>query len=173
MGLDIEAYTNLELVQACDDRLDGFEGSNREYIFVKVWGVDRLGGMTPGYYRSDDYYSFRAGSYGGYNDWRNHLCKLINGMEDKEMWAGWQDAEAAGEDPHTYLRGHPFAELICFSDCEGIIGTSVCAKLHKDFVEYHELVQQLSPDNRWFYKYEEWMHAFERASQNNGIIKFC
>lgn len=60
---------------------------------------------------------FRAGSYSGYNKWRDQLCKAVHGITAERFWT---TPGAETMDLH---------DLINFSDCEGVIGASVCAKI--------------------------------------------
>lgn len=95
----------------------------------------------------------------------------------------------------------PFLELIHFSDCEGIIGPKTSAKLYKDFEKYRDkfkkeskertrkenedqygdllktfgkerLEKFLARENQAILIYDDFMSAFETAS-NNGVVLFC
>lgn len=108
---------------------------------------------------------FRAGSYSGYNSWRNQLCQMAHGISDEELW----------NTPEKY-QGKPFYELIDFSDCEGYIGHIFCKKLAKDFEEHYEKAKEFfnNPSDLTGYnigKYEQFMKAFQIASEN-GIVNF-
>ena len=70
----------------------------------------------------------------------------------------------------------PFWEMIAFSDCEGVIGSSVSAKLAKDFAEWDERAKRhivvQGPDG-WFYeKFCQWRQAYEMAA-NDGLVQFA
>lgn len=111
--------------------------------------------------------SFRAGSYSGYNWWREHLCKFALGCEPGELW----------EDPEDF-EGKPFVELINFSDCEGAIGPRTSAKLAADFASHEPRVASWAeahieePDNRGYFieLFGEWKRGFELAAQNGFLI---
>ena len=123
-------------------------------------------------------YSFRAGSYSGYGEWRNDLA-LAAGYEggSEEVWMKADGGEY----------GFPFEELINFPDNEGVIGPVVSQKLYDDFVNYekdiaHTIDQwylKMNPekeyygdDLKWFkIKYNDWKHAFDTA-RNNGMVIF-
>ena len=59
-----------------------------------------------------------------YCKWRNRLAEM----------AGLGSAEAVRTNPEK--EGLPLVELIDFSDCEGVIGPKVAARLAKDFADY-------------------------------------
>jgi hypothetical protein len=64
----------------------------------------------------------------------------------------------------------PFRELLCFSDCDGVIGAQVAAKLARDFAEWDERAKALG--DSWFYeKYTEWQRCFEMAA-DDGAVSF-
>lgn len=164
MGLDVGVYSHLILAHGLDED----EGQHDDNLIVVEPGpINRLGEMVPGYYRetATGHWSFRAGGYGSYNDWRKILCDLVHKIDIEDLWKLWY------EDPE-FMERHPFIELICFSDCEGAIGTDICRKLYQDFAEYQEILREYSPDGRWLYIYEEFMGAFEHG-QNSGFVKFC
>jgi hypothetical protein len=59
-------------------------------------------------------------------------------------------------------------ELINFADNEGIIGTTACAKLAKDFAEHAAKAGR----NGWCAKlYRDWQTAFEMAA-DGGCVDF-
>ena len=98
---------------------------------------------------------FRAGSYSGYNQWRNQLANLV-GTTDKRIW----------ENP---VPG-PFVELINFSDCEGTIDSKTSAKLAKDFQEYQG--EANIKDEHFVQIYNHFRIAFECASDGGSVV-FC
>ncbi|MEN9870269.1 MAG: hypothetical protein RLZZ171_1257, partial [Cyanobacteriota bacterium] len=66
----------------------------------------------------------------------------------------------------------PFVELINFSDCEGVIGSSLSAKLAKDFADFNDRAKKTAAEYRgdWFYSlHQKWQEAFELAAQNGAI----
>jgi hypothetical protein len=110
---------------------------------------------------------FRAGSYSGYNWWREQLCQLALDVPPDDVWG----------DPEHYA-GKPFVELINFSDCEGCIGPITAAKLAVDFREYGPRVRtgaakQITDDEERSYfldTYNDWQQAFEIASRDGFVI---
>jgi hypothetical protein len=99
MGLDISAYSNLKRE---DD-----QSKNRDDYEIRIWINPNFPGrcddVAEGYYTSEEDLRFGAGSYSGYNAWRDQLARL----------AGHADARAVWNDP----KSGPFVELINFSDC--------------------------------------------------------
>lgn len=111
-----------------------------------------------------DRMSFCAGSYSGYGRWREQLAEL----------AGYPERAYEGEDP-SHATGAwtlpfgPFHELIDFSDCEGVIGPLISAKLAEDFACYQKLADA-HPDEWFRQKYDLWRQAFEMASQGGAVM---
>jgi len=104
---------------------------------------------------------FRAGSYSGYNQWREGLAKLI-GTTCGRLWDNPQPG--------------PFVELLNFSDCEGTIGPELCAKLYRDFVDHKDKAEKHEPygadteANAWWVEnYNHWLHAFEMGMQDGAV----
>ena len=161
MGLDISAYSNVELKRdASDPNYDGYDdGLHRLYINTET--QLRHDGMTDGWYSAEREFDFRAGSYSGYNEWRRELTRLVYRKEPKQIW----------ENPHP----GPFVELIDFSDCEGTIGPKTSAKLAKDFADWQDRAEGYaakSNDGDWFIRcYNDWRKGFEMAAQN-GFVSF-
>lgn len=151
MGLDIRAYGNISVVSE-ENLVDYFDFCS-DLPMRKVQDIFEEGENFIDY---DEFYSIRAGSYGGYNAWRNELAVMVGNNSSNETWDTWE-------------RDAPFHELICFSDCEGYIGESDSKKLYDDFAEYEHMAAQKS---EYFYsKYKEWMECF-RVASNNGIVVF-
>lgn len=150
MGLDITAYINAKPTTA--DNEDSISCLNAKGF------ISRGGDLPEGYYLADPEVSFRAGSYSGYNAWRDTLCKTIHKMSAYEFW----NSPLAETDA-------PFAELINFTDCDGYLGTSVCKKLATDFGKYR-VELEAKGDELW--NLYGWIEVFEQAANNNGFVKF-
>ena len=161
MGLDIAAYSGLTKC-AQDDDVPSFVAPRNHKHFR-----GRADEIEPGArYTWEKADGFRAGSYGGYNNWREQLAKL----------AGYPAvAEFEGkpvDQPHSAgawsAAGGPFWELIEFTDCDGILGASVCGKLLMDFREFDERAKAIGG---WFYdRYVLWAGAALLASQGGAIV---
>lgn len=160
MGLDITAYRQAALAPDVDVDLDGYPVDYETYTRAEVNPdfPDQADGIAHHaiYRRGAEEHGFRAGSYSGYNQWRNELASLVGHADARACWNS--------EGPS------PFRELINFSDCEGIIGPKTSAKLARDFAEYDVRASQvLTP---WFYPlYQKWRLAFELAS-DGGFVDF-
>ena len=159
MGLDITAYRKIIRIELPE----GTEPYNYRAFTACLNGdfPGRADDITDGavYLKSEEFH-FRAGSYSGYGEWRRRLAGLAGYVDPEAVWNG---GVATG----------PFFELINFSDCEGIIGTSVSAKLAKDFADHeHAALGVDGPDSEWFVaKYAEWKKAFEIAA-DGGCVDF-
>lgn len=157
MGLDITAYSGLK-------QDDGGE--------VSFCQMDCFAGREEGIqlgrrYQPEDEFCFRAGSYSGYNAWREQLAKL----------AGYPAVEhdAYGKKEQSHAAGcwvsdfGPFYELINFADNEGTIGPVVAKKLLADFEQFEEKARE-HQDDGWFYEcYTNWKRAFKMASENGAV----
>lgn len=176
MGLDITYYSNVKkldvVFDANQEPIDPVTREPVEYDFV-AFVNDNFPGRADdicdrGVYLSEDSGGFRAGSYGGYNQWRDNLAQLAGyplGEYEQygRKWPTYCAAAWAGE-------SGPFSEIINFSDCEGTIGATVSAKLAKDFAEYQSKADTFG-DEYFREKYAAWRKAFEMAAQG-GCVRF-
>lgn len=178
MGLDITAVSGLVLEHEWDEKRYEEEDydwriispiSKRLIEFTEEGFPGRTEGLKPGFYKSVDCFSFGAGSYSGYNRWREQLSKAILDVDPEIIW----------NNEEKWV-GKPFVELIFFSDCEGLIGPKVSTKLAKDFEDYKEKAMKFAAcgpgatfqDGAWFIeKYIQWSKAFSMAS-DNGYVNF-
>jgi len=170
MGLDITYYSNLKKIDCAFDD-DGEPIGVIDYFQAYVnpdfpGRADEI--ENKAVYSYDESDGFRAGSYSGYNAWRESLAKLAGypeidtekiGIPCKRHDAGaWKAASG------------PFWEMIYFSDCEGVIGAAVSAKLADDFAKFQPLAD--SHPEEWFRNlYAQWFTAFNVAS-NSGAVSF-
>jgi hypothetical protein len=187
MGLDVYAVSHLRYVRPIPrgkamERLEAeaeAQGKSPGELYFFLSGNDsshraRLGGMKVGLYaftRSSRRHSFRAGSYSGYNWWRNELSLFALGEEDESVWV----------EPQSF-RGKPFWELIDFTDCDGRIGTTVAAKLAADFTGYAKKAARYAgtitvedyPEAgaNWLATYREFATALRLAAKD-GALTFC
>lgn len=111
---------------------------------------------------------FRAGSYSGYNWWREKLAEFAGYKPTKVERHG--KSEMRFDQGAFEVEKGPFWELICFSDCEGVIGGSTCAKLSRDFEE-HAARAATFDEERWQTLYRLWAEAFSTAS-GGGFVAF-
>jgi hypothetical protein len=158
MGLDISYYT--KLVPAADPVRDEWGDFDRDiYFAVGDDETRRAADLKPGVYTFDKREGFRAGSYGGYNQWRDMLAVFAAFPSARYVW-----------NSRDRVAGQPFVELIDFSDFEGVIGPTVSAKLAADFAAHQERANA-HPDEWWRSKYAEWRKAFEVAA-DGGAVEF-
>ena len=184
MGLDITAYRKLKKMDAVFNA-DGepIDPTTREPLDYNDYAQFYVNSDFPGrngsiehkaVYAYEDAHGFRAGSYGGYNGWRERLAELAGyPTVEYERVAGYAPSRQMRRDAAAWsgkCEGMPFVELVNFSDCEGVIGPEVSAKLAKDFAAFDERAKAV-PDE-WFYdRYCEWRKAFEMAA-DGGAVSF-
>lgn len=163
MGLHIRAYSRCRFVAPKTE--NDWDEHEDVHIYVHALDVfrDRLDGLAPGWYASEgEYRHFHAGSYGGYNRWRDQLSRAALGVPASEVWGHF-----------SRFAGRPFAELINFADNEGTIGPRTSAKLLADFDADPALPTRVADDPFDYFaeKYAEWRNAFALAA-DNGLVVF-
>lgn len=163
MGLDITAYSKIVLDPNAEVDGDGYPVNLDDYFIAlpdslaaaeKNW-PGRTGGLAAGVYKFEDTHGFRAGSYGGYNSWRNELAMLAGYGCAADVW-GQENPEG------------PFVELINFSDCGGVIAGDAAKKLAQDFADFQSKVETTG---YFAEKYADWRKAFELAA-DDGAVEF-
>lgn len=155
MGLDITAYKNLKVVEKPQfneyGELENWDTEWKPGASME-WSEKHFPGRGEGInsntvYTWEENFTFRAGSYSGYNLWRSKLAKFAGGSD--------------------------FNELINFADNEGVIGFVVSKKLADDFnkneAKAKEFAETFEDGDWWFDKYQSWKKAFEIASENGAI----
>ena len=175
MGLDIAYYSKIQEVgksKSRDDENIHIYGSSFTY---------QLGSLKENYSYSiteeSESGSFRAGSYSGYNEWRNNLSIMAGYSGASEVWKDFNPdmryhklLKLEGKN----VRIKPFYELIFFSDCEGYIGPEISKKLYQDFLDFDDKAKKfVSTGISYFYRsYQNWTECF-RVASDNGIVIFC
>jgi hypothetical protein len=130
---------------------------------------ERFSGLIPnGVYRFETAFDFRAGSYSGYNYWRNELAKLAGNKQTKYKSFNGQ-IELRYDATVWESKAGPFWELIDFSDAEGVIGPVVCKRVHKDFLEF-QVAASMHPDAYFRESYKDWMTAFSMCANDGAIV---
>jgi hypothetical protein len=164
MGLDVRGYSNIELVGSISE--EGWEViCDSELIYMHPYYIEEFpeateGLQAKGLYLYGDTEDSRISSYSGYNTWRDTLSHAILGVPAETVWG----------DPDAFA-GKPFVELINFSDCDGMMGTKVCAKLYEDFMKYNPRIDIMDED--WFVDiYEIFIMVFN-LGRKNGCVEFC
>jgi hypothetical protein len=151
MGLDISAYSKVQKLEGVSvDDADCSLYHNPDF-------PGRADDVPSGPITHGKSMGFRAGSYGGYNAWRDDLARLAGFAS---AGAVWREKPASG----------PFLELIYFSDCEGTIGTAVSKKLAADFAA-HQGKADASGAQRFREVYADFRKAFELA-YDDGAVAF-
>lgn len=157
MGLDITAYESVTLVRAGRVYVEELDDGKHVHLW-KGPSFDRGDGLVEGYYRfSGEVFGFCAGSYGGYNEWRSDLARLV-GTTDHAIWNA--------PDPTG-----PFVELINFADNEGIIGATTSRKLADDFDAWLASNGSVDRIGRFWNRFADWQRAF-RIAARGGVVKF-
>lgn len=169
MGLDITAYSKVRLTDIPADSEAAREGKhftaypNRNF---PGRADDIEGGKV---YAYDKAHAFRAGSYGGYNAWREELANLAGyPLGSYDSFGVSRPSRAAALWNGEVTEG-PFYEMINFSDCEGVIGAAVAAKLAKDFADFDEKAKGLG--EVFYDRYKQWRMGFELAA-DGGCVSF-
>lgn len=165
MGLYIKACRNIKLIGHAQD-VDEFDERYDYKVAAYVASVsmqefpEHATGLEPnGVYSFDEKFTFEAGSYSGYQEWREWLAETVFGVSARVIW----------DNPQKYV-GQPFVELIDFSPTEGYINASISAKLAKDFAD-HQAVSDNHPDEMDRQRYNGFRKAFEIAS-DSGFVDF-
>lgn len=164
MGLDVIAFEHATPVL---DHLNQTE-CDEHYVAYADCFPQSFRGLEDGrcYELSGLDFGFRAGSYSGYNEWRDNLAQRALGVSAETVWA----------DERTYAT-EPFFELINFADNEGSIGPEAAADLAADFRDLRAKVNGLpldDPDEEaWFMAcYDNFAHAFDLVARGNGLVSF-
>jgi hypothetical protein len=178
MGLDISSYRKLSKLDCVFDAdgepINPITRDGMDYDLYAHLNSDfpgREGQIeNKSIYSAEDSDGFRAGSYGFYNNWREDLAQLAGYAPVKVERYG-NTSERHDEGAWLQENG-PFWEMIVFSDCEGVIGAEVCAKLAKDFAEFEEKAKTFKGRVNQFYElYEKWKAAFEMGA-DEGAVQF-
>jgi len=165
MGLDI-SYGKIVKEKELNEDLE-IHYDNEELIINQPFKF-QLGSLKEDKaYETEMIGSFCAGSYGGYNGWRERLFSLVNDGNIQEYWDKSNDLIEKYLEINLLNESEPFFELINFSDCEGVIGPEVSNKLHIDFETYNNLAKERMDD----YDYDLYQ-KFMKATGNNKIICF-
>lgn len=161
MGLDVHAYEIVEWVGDFDEAAASVNGIRDEFVCVEDDLMRRPAELRVGCYKtSGKEFYLRAGSYSGYNRWREWLCQSMLGVEPTEIWSN----------PEKWA-GKPFFELIHFPDDRGVIATTVCGKLAIDFLTYQDRARKADMEGFNFRLYEKWATAFILTT-GRGIVEF-
>lgn len=158
MGLDISAYETARHEPGMTaDAAEKYDWVWRLYNDDSF--ADRGDGLADGFYKlAGDELHFRAGSYSGYNNWREKLCAVAL---DATTITVWHAAPA--------FAGRPFVELVNFTDCDGFTGPKTSEKLARDFESWAGKVPALGVE--FLRLYRLFQTAFEIAA-GGGVVRF-
>lgn len=165
MGLSVSAYKNIEFIG------DSLAEKTIELYINPDFPKQGEGLIHRGVYSYKESMRGWRSSYSTYGDWREELAKLAG-------YEAISTNEEYARRKMSYVNGAfekktegPFYELICFSDCEGVINAEHSKKLYRDFQKWEEKAEELN--NSFFYEgYKKWLETFKFAS-NNGVVCYC
>jgi len=189
MGLDISVISQIKPIFIPEGielwSNEYYEWEEKQDIEGSIWNFrpnpyfpEQSKGLPNSFgYGTGEEYSFRAGSYSGYGEWRDLLARVALDMGSEGVWNKIDSGEGYSE--------IPFSEVINFSDADGVIGPVASKKLHNDFVNYEkDIMKKLDryylkfedfeidgETYQWFkQKYNDWKEAFRIASNNGAVI---
>lgn len=158
MGLDIACYSKVSLYKEADDAEDDLYMTHA-YVYLNPDFPGREDGLVQGWYTYEDSLHFQAGSYSGYNIWRDQLSCLALGVTPEVVW----------KNTDRY-RGQRCFELINFSDCEGSIGPKTSEKIYRDLIQVRAFHDGLE-DPHFVALLDEWLRGMALAA-DNGLCNF-
>jgi hypothetical protein len=187
MGLDISAMSNIKRSEVQDPE---------DYDSIRIWHNSNFPDhceLEEGNWEETPQtrkHMFKAGSYSGYNQFRNVLALCTLGVKAETVW----------EAEDIYMN-RPFFNLLNFSDCEGIIGPEYSEALYGDFrdnrdrfirnlkqeIDFTKVTEDplsIEPEfiledfdlseeeiEDYIESYDDWMEAFQLA-KDGGIVQF-
>lgn len=165
MGLDVVLVKGAKLV-ASREAVRAMPDEDRDALMddaVSAYNIDlfraRGDGLEEGYY-TGDVVRVTGWSYGGYNRFREELCKAVLGCEPEAVWA-------TRNDPQTQAK--PLVPLIDFADNEGFFGPITSARLATEMAEVEEEFAAVANDydREGFARLRQ---AFQDAADTKGIV---
>jgi hypothetical protein len=84
MGLDISYYSDLKFVTSEESDANW---NKHTHVYVNRGFTERANGLEDGFYESEYGGGFRAGSYSGYNAWRNRLAVMVGTRKMVHSWS--------------------------------------------------------------------------------------
>ena len=179
MGLDITAYSKLKKLDVLFNS-DGepVDPVTREPVedYYKVRANHDFSGRADGledgacYSYAESEHVF-ARSYSGYNVWRETLARLAGYQlySFLNTFGVQENSHSASAFFGNVPDGAPFVELVNFSDCEGVIGPVVAAKLLRDFVEFDDRAKAIV-DDRFYVGYCQLKRGLELAADGGALV---
>lgn len=169
MGLDIIAYEHATLIEdhttPVGEWCEHTDGDEHAQAYVYTTFVPSAAGLQLiGNQGSIAYgrcyrlhgriHDFRAGSYGGYNAWRDALAGFAATLAD--------------------TRPNEFRLLTYFADNEGWIGPEAAAVLAEQFERNADAAKAHLAERAdyWVEKYDDWTESFKLAA-GTGVVVFA
>lgn len=152
---DIATYSGLDIGYQIDGKAVVDVHPSCAHVFPR-----HLGSLTPGIYAHGGRMHFRAGSYSGYNEWRDWLSRAALGASAEQVWRNF----AAYED-----RG--VAWLVNFSDANGYIGPEISRRILDDIRAHVAQIRAAVTDSWYGEKLDQWIAALEMAA-DGGMLDF-
>lgn len=168
MGLVVRAFSGIRLVESSLIDDDDEPTSDIECVRARFnpHFPERASDLTEnGVYAFENSDGIIIGSCGYYGDWRRQLETL------------------SGVTRRVTPPGGPFWELINFSDNQGCIGPSACARLYQDFKNHEEAAEVLSTaldadcttigyGRRWFLRTYQQLASMFLVASDRGLVEF-
>lgn len=177
MGLDVTAYRKIERVadwpadaEGIDDFAEyvprqGYVWQGRTVTSVHPVYVPgdfpEHHSLTPGVYAYAESMDWGAGSYSGYNLWRDWLSRAALGVPAERVWGR----------NFARFRNRGVAWLVNFSDCEGFIGAEVCARILADIRAHEATIRSRADDAARLERLNTWLAGLEMAA-DGGMLRF-
>ena len=184
MGLDITAYGKVKFVECSD---------SDEIECKWAWGEDKgLGdftvtfineyfplhseGLLSGVYTYDDCVYGGSWGYSRWSNFRNELARIAGytPMTEEDSPEEWDNYTKSNFLSNPYqarvfnVEGGTLFELINFSDCDGVINTTVCKKIYKDLLSVTPEFEFPHQQNQ----FKSLLSAFKLASEEEGFVTF-
>lgn len=161
LGKYIKEDLNQEEYQKYEEELDG----DLVEIYCEDSVMNHLTKFKKGYYEVEEWFCkdkdpYISISYSTYNDFRNQICYMANEIYDSDMWFDYEGSV-----------DKPFAEMVCFTDCDGTFDYVVAEKLLKDFETFQEKAKKELDE--WFYGlYENYMKILKNCIECKGVVRY-
>jgi len=133
-------------------------------------GLDIIVGKIDDEY-DDSIFDFRAGSYSGFHDFRDMICRIVHG-EPTAKFTGFGGYLPWDDNPINILLHH--------SDCDGEITADEAKRLLPALEEVRLKLIEASADHDPFGQIayaigglDNWIKACELAIENNMYLIFC
>lgn len=170
MGVSVTAYSQVDFIASSRDlsenKQDEIYDNNGTHLYPNYDFPSHSNGLEEGFYYYRDRKAILSMSYGGYNRWREKLCRIIYNVEPNVVW---NDDKNLPE--YQQYVDKPFYRLIHFSDCEGFLGTKTCIELLLDFTRYSEQIkEQWSEDDLSVPLVDEWIEGLVLASDSGVVV---